>query len=637
MANIFAGQYRILALILSTLCISIMQSNFLTFNFTVICMTEEHYRWDDFTINFGTDIFQRVNFDPPHLRPDPSDERSSASLPDFEIPGIKVPEAGFNWQTYQLARNNFPLFLRILQRVAKEVTHRTAKRLGESVSETASRGIDFRRFINGFNFTDYDPNVVYEVKKYVLNRVRTIQQSIDLVDAKGRKLQKWTNYTTINDVELHNITWNGVINGRVRVVDRPADITYTTGEKAALFGSIAIGALLAIFPVYKGIQRYGCRKTFAVVGLISAVATASVPAAAYTSFWLFLFVRILQGIGFAICMPAVGSVTSAWATISENGLFNGALTSGIQIAPLITMPISGVMCSVFESWETVYYIHALLTLLLIILWWFVYRDVPSESDWVTIQEQRRIENGKVVDFSKKHSAIPYKRIYNNQAVWAVWVAAFGNMACIQMLIMYAPTYFKYVLNYPMLAVGFVAALPTCIQFIVKIGAGILSDQFVKLGDTAKVRLFNSIAFFGQGFFLILLAIIPASEWPEVGAFLFVAAVAVLGFNAGGFFKSSTLVGRQYAYFLNTHIQAIMAILMLIIPFLVYPLTANNTDAEWSVVFMLWATLIICCGVWFAVRGSGQPAGFTGSPAWNRQQELQPVNIQPAKEPEENNA
>jgi hypothetical protein len=37
------------------------------------------------------------------------------------------------------------------------------------------------------------------------------------------------------------------------------DLVYTTGEKAALFAIIAIGALLAIYPVYKGIQKHGCR------------------------------------------------------------------------------------------------------------------------------------------------------------------------------------------------------------------------------------------------------------------------------------------------------------------------------------------------------------------------------------------
>jgi hypothetical protein len=69
-------------------------------------------------------------------------------------------------------------------------------------------------------------------------------------------------------------------------------------------------------------------------------------------------------------------------------------------------------------------------------------------------------------------------------------------------------------------------------------------------------------------------------------------------------------------------------------FLVYPLTSNNTHAEWSVVFMLWATLIICCGVWFAIRGSGEAAGFTGAPTWDRQQEMKTVNPEPNEQVEE---
>jgi ACS family sodium-dependent inorganic phosphate cotransporter-like MFS transporter 5 len=192
----------------------------------------------------------------------------------------------------------------------------------------------------------------------LLYRVRTIQQSVDLYDANGRLLKKWTNYTTINDIILENITWDGIINGKVRVVERPADIVYSRAEKAALFSAVAIGALLALYPVYIGIKRHGCRKTFTVVGLISAFATALCPFAAWTNFWLFLIVRIIQGVGFAACLPVVGCVTSGWATLKENGLFNGALTSFIQLAPLITMPISGILCSSFRNgWELVYYVR----------------------------------------------------------------------------------------------------------------------------------------------------------------------------------------------------------------------------------------------------------------------------------------
>lgn len=194
---------------------------------------------------------------------------------------------------------------------------------------------------------------------------------------------------------------------------------------------------------------------------------------------------------------------------------------------------------------------------MILLWYFIYRDSPSESDQVTIKEKRRIDHGKVIDFSKKHSAIPYKQIYADMKFWAIVIAAIANMTSIQTLILFAPTYFRKTLGYAIIATGFIAAAPYFIQYTVKMGAGILSDRIPRLDETQKVRIFNSIAFFGQAFFLIILALIPANDWPEFGAFLFFAAVAILGFNAGGFFKSVTLFGRQYAYFINVHIQVWM--------------------------------------------------------------------------------
>ncbi|KAI6203438.1 hypothetical protein M3Y94_00556300 [Aphelenchoides besseyi] len=619
----FSGQYRIVVLIIVTICLSLIFSNTLILNFTILCMTEARYRYEDFTINFGTDLFQRVDFDPP-TPPEADVTAERPSFPDFEIPGIRAPTPGFNWQSFQLARNNFPLFLRILQRVAKEVASRSAERLGEAFDP---RNVDFRQFLNGFNISDLNPNIVNNVKDYVLNRVKTIQQSIDFADARGRKLSKWTNYTTANDVELHNVTWNGVLNGRVRIVERPPDLVFTPVEKAVLFSVVAIGALLAIVPVYRSMKRHGCRKTFMLCGIISAISTGLIPVVA-PYFWLFVIVRILQGFAFAACMPVIGSVTSVWACLNENGLFAGTLTSFLQIAPLITMPLSGFFCSL-EAWEVVYYVHSALTFIFLIFWWFGYRDAATEHSWVTIHENQRISRGKVVDARKKHSAIPYKKIYADPAVWAILIAALGNMSCIQMLIVFAPTYFNSILNYRIMTVGIVSGLPTFVQFIVKLLSGVLSDKLTNFTETQKVHLFNSIAFFGQAFFLVLLAILPPIFHSNtLTVLLYITAVGILGFNAGGFFKSSTLVARQYAFFVNANIQAIICIVILLNPILVYSIIASNENphgdfGEWAAVFILYAIIISCCGVVFILRGKGEAAEFTElSP--EQPQELRPI-------------
>uniref|UniRef100_A0A914E0B3 Major facilitator superfamily (MFS) profile domain-containing protein n=1 Tax=Acrobeloides nanus TaxID=290746 RepID=A0A914E0B3_9BILA len=570
-------------------------------------MTEEKFRWENFTIDLGIDIFEKVDFDPP--RPPEEKPPEVPEIPDtgFKLPGFEVPTPGFNWRTFDLAKSNPTLFLKIVTKIIKEVSYRAAQRAGQALDP---RNIDFSKFKDGFNLTDYDPSVVLRVKEYLLDKIKKFKDTYDTIDAEGRNISQWRN-VTVEDLELTNITWNGQIHGRIKILERPADHYYTNTEKAILFGIVAAGALFFIFPLSWSIRRLGCRKTFTIVGLISAFATALCPLAAYLGFVPFVIVRFIQGIGFAACMPTVGCVTSAWAKLTENGLFNGALTGFIQLAPVITMPMSGLLCASFLGWRAVYYIHAIITLLLIVTWWLLYRDSPSEISprKVSVSELRQIQNGKAVDGRRKHNTLPLKEIFTNAGVWAVWIAAIGNMYSIQMVVVFAPTFIKEVLKYPIVNVGFAAAFPTLLQFIVKLAAGSYSDK-VKLGETPKVRIFNSIAFIGMGTFLILLAIFASQDTSVLAIIFLILSATILGFNTGGFFKSATLIGRQHSHFVNAIVQIIMCVAMLTMPFLVYSITTENTPGQWAAVFIIHAILLFVTNAIFCIFGQGTAAAFT---------------------------
>ena len=195
-----------------------------------------------------------------------------------------------------------------------------------------------------------------------------------------------------------------------------ADYYYTNTEQAILFAAVAIGALCYIFPVTRLMDKWGTRKAFAIVGIISAISTGLIPLAASLGFIPFVIVRFIQGIGFAACFPVVGSVTSNWAKITENGLFNGALTGFLQLGPVIAMPVSGLFCHL-DCWECSYYVHALLTAIIIALWWIVYRDHPREHSKVSVPELTEIQLGKVVvDGRAKHNRNKVSR----QQVWSFY-------------------------------------------------------------------------------------------------------------------------------------------------------------------------------------------------------------------------
>ncbi|CAD5209003.1 unnamed protein product [Bursaphelenchus xylophilus] len=606
MVNPLEGHFRIFILIVTTWGLSILFANVLSVPFNVICMTEGKYRWEDFSIDLGTDVFTRIDWDPPKPTQRPSSDFPDipSGWPDVDIPGIRVPVPGFNWQGLRLARQHPDLFLRLLQKVAKEVSYRAAVRVGEALDP---RDIDFRRFLDGFNLTDYDPNVVFKVKNYVLDRIKSLQHSMEVTDIHGRRLSRWDN-VTVDDIKFQNITWNGVINGRVRIVEKPPAHTYTPWEKTWLYSIAGLGTLLSVGPFNKAFEHFGCRKTVTVAAVISALSTGLIPLGASLGYGVFIILRILQGVGFAVVFPVIGYVTSSWASLTEDGLFNGALTSFIQIAALITMPLSGTICHI-TCWSLSYFLHALLTVVFVIVWWCCYRDSPSESETVSLSELRRIQDGKVTDFRLKHSKIPYQAIHSDLSVWAVWVAAVGKLTSIVVLLFYLPIYLHKNFEYDMLIVGWVLAIPFLLQFVVKLGSGILSDNIKGKTETVKVKVFNSVAFFVASFFLILAAFIQSADLDCLTVIIISAAIVVLGLDAAGFFKSSTVIGRQYSHYINIYVQTVAGLSILLSPLLVQFLAPTTSMAEWILVFCLLVVVLALSGIFFVLKGSGITCAF----------------------------
>ena len=168
-----------------------------------------------------------------------------------------------------------------------------------------------------------------------------------------------------------------------------------------------------------------------------------------------------------------------------------------------------------------------------------------------------------------------------------------------------------VLHYPYIAVGAFAALPTLFQFFVKLSAGHFSDRLAK-PENFKVKLFNSIAFFGMALFFILVALIASVDTQIISIILIILAATILGFNVGGFFKASTLVSRQFSHFVNAHLQVLACLALLFVPLIIYVIAPNNYASEWMIVFFIFAATLIITNIIFCIIGSGEPAAFTGS-------------------------
>uniref|UniRef100_A0A915BWS9 Major facilitator superfamily (MFS) profile domain-containing protein n=2 Tax=Parascaris univalens TaxID=6257 RepID=A0A915BWS9_PARUN len=321
---------------------------------------------------------------------------------------------------------------------------------------------------------------------------------------------------------------------------------YTKHERTMIFSSVAIGALLAVLPVSYAIQAYGARWTFFAAGILTALATMIVPwAASKDTLAYFLFLRILQGVSFAACMPIAGVVTSNWASLKQHGLFMAALTAFGQLSVVFSMPISGQLCTSRLGWPSVFYLHSLISFAVFITWIIVYRNHPARHPLVDRVELEKIARGRSScdlegrgSSMKSKNRIPYFKIISTPAIWGVWAAASGDLIAIQLIHTFSPQYIREVLGYSVRNTGLSAALPVFFQFLVKMFAGHSSDKIHCLSETTKLRLYNSIALGASALFMIALAFIP-KDYPVTGIFVMTLSTSMFGFNGGGFNKVSS--------------------------------------------------------------------------------------------------
>uniref|UniRef100_A0A183DCA1 L-lactate permease n=1 Tax=Gongylonema pulchrum TaxID=637853 RepID=A0A183DCA1_9BILA len=131
-------------------------------------------------------------------------------------------------------------------------------------------------------------------------------------------------------------------------------------------------------------------------------------------------------------------------------------------------------------------------------------------------------------------AVPYVPILTTTAVWAIWFCAIANFYYENLLFFFAPTYLHAVLGFHVHDTGFTAALPPLSHFAIKIACGIASDKIRSIGDTAKVKIFNTVAYFGCAVCLFILAFFGDGRKMLCLVLLSLSA-GFLGFTPGGFY------------------------------------------------------------------------------------------------------
>jgi len=385
---------------------------------------------------------------------------------------------------------------------------------------------------------------------------------------------------------------------------------FTQNQKSMLMWAVAVGSIIGTFPFNFLYAYFGARYVFFTAGMLSALSTFFIPAAAELGFWWFLIARVMQGFAYSADFAAIGVMCARWSSLKQSGMFIAIFTCFSPFSSSITNPAAGALCESSFGWPSVYYTHGGVCFFLFVLWIIFYTDHPAHHRSVSHVELEKIHRNKSEAHIKMDSFIPYWQIIKDPVVLTVWLNALADIGSGIFLVTYIPTYLKQVLNYGVGSTGILGALPAIMHIPFKLVSGYLSDAIKSVSEVRKLRIFNSVALMIPGFMYAALGYVP-DEYPIIAVLLFTGIHGFLGANCGGFYKMGILIGRQYGGFIVANIQFIKCLTLFIAPTLVSIFIEDETVKEqWRNIFWILAMTLLISNAVFCYMATAEPGPYT---------------------------
>uniref|UniRef100_A0A8R1DKC6 MFS domain-containing protein n=1 Tax=Caenorhabditis japonica TaxID=281687 RepID=A0A8R1DKC6_CAEJA len=384
---------------------------------------------------------------------------------------------------------------------------------------------------------------------------------------------------------------------------------YDKLEQDLLFSAAYIAPLPSTVILYFLTNRSGVKTTLMICAVISFLSTFLTPAATHYGFWFLWTARFFQGLPAAILSIVVSIVTSHWSTLPENGVYVSILAAHYQIAPLLTMPLSALMCSV-GGWSSVYYTQGAITAIFIVLFAIFYTDKPSDNKFVGRAELKAIESGKSLE--EKHvekSKTPWVAIHKDTSVWAIWLTSVGGTIGFSIFLQYGPTYLNKVLHYNLSTTGWTAAIPYIFSCVARIAAQPLSANCSFLGERLAAIVSTTISQGTMAICFLVLMLIP-QDWSSVGQLCYSLVIVANGLNGVGITRSAQLVCKQHLSFVYTARSFYNFTVGLLLPILVSFVAPNDTHREWTTLFLIIFCIVFVSNLIFIIFARAEAAPWT---------------------------
>jgi ACS family glucarate transporter-like MFS transporter len=312
-----------------------------------------------------------------------------------------------------------------------------------------------------------------------------------------------------------------------------------------VFSAFMIGYAMFQIPAGWIVGKLGPRYT-TTGGLIwwsaLSVTTALVPSGMDNALLALIGVRFVLGIGEAVAYPSANQFVAAWFPSHERGKANAWVQAGAQLGSGTAPPLVAFIIYNF-GWHAVFYVSAVIGLMIAGFWVSASRDLPSQHPSVTPEELAHIQAGLPVRMESKMPPVPWGQVFTSIDVWGTALAYVGFGYAATIFHTWFFIYLKDGRGFDLKSSAVLGILPFIATTTCCLAGGVISDWLVKhKGQYIGRSLFGAFTLFVGGVFLILGG---HAQDPIAAALLLAAGAGGLYLGQAVYYAVAAEVGGPY--------------------------------------------------------------------------------------------
>lgn len=275
--------------------------------------------------------------------------------------------------------------------------------------------------------------------------------------------------------------------GMVNYMDRAAmgilapamksDLHFTESQLGIVFSAFFAG--YAVFSFLGGYfsDRFGPKKTFFIAAIAWSIFCAAT--GVVTSVAALIGVRILFGASEGPMNSTTNRMITNWFPRKETARALGFSLSGQNFGSALAAPLSVLIASLL-GWRLSFVVLGSLGLIWSVFWFFLVKDNPASSRFVSEAEQAHIVSDRQVAQNVSEEPVGSLRHYLlAPTTLAMAAGLFAHLYILYIFISWLPSYLVSVLHVSTKGLAGAAMVPWIGGFIGYAGGGLVSDFFFK--------------------------------------------------------------------------------------------------------------------------------------------------------------